>query len=309
MNFFIIGVGRSGTSLLQSILSSHSNICIPPETGFARKNILGWKKHREFSINEIESVNEKLKRAISGMSNNIPNSFSDELVFYRSLLETYSENQQKEITGDKDPRLIEFITSVSKLFPQPKFIHLVRDPRDVLLSKKKAQWSKDKPTWYHIFANYIQLKIGEKQGNQISKTNYEVFIYEDILRRPETTISGICEFLGVSFEKTMLSFQKKAEELVAEDEKQWKKETMGPLLKDNTGKWKGELKPWEIALTEKMCEQAFEIGYYEKSGTFRKLSFISKLKVSLLGLLLRGLGSLYIPYRLWSQKILVAWKY
>ncbi|MEL7834104.1 sulfotransferase [Fodinibius sp. Rm-B-1B1-1] len=309
VSFFIVGVGRSGTSLLQSILSSHSKICMPPETGFVRSNILSWRRNREFTANEIVSANGKLERIVEGITDGQQQLFTNKLYFYYFLIERYKEVQNKQKIGDKDPRLVEFMKAALELFPSAKFIHLVRDPRDVLLSKKKAEWSKDKPSWYHIFANYIQLKIGESQGQKLSKDKYLLLTYEKLLDEPEISMEKVCNFLGVKFEENMLSFQEKAKELVSEDEKQWKKETMGPLLKNNTGKWKGKLTDTEVALTELLCKQAFKIGGYKKSESYSKLSFVNKLRVLSLSFLLTILGAIYIPCRLWSQKLLVAWKY
>jgi hypothetical protein len=304
-SFFIVGVGRSGTSLLQSILSSHSKIRMPPETGFLRNAFFSFTKHEDFTFERFIGLYPRLERFSETVFGNLSRPFSDELSFYCTILNASNE----QIIGDKDPRLIEYIGGTSKMFPEAKFIHLIRDPRDVLLSKKKAQWSKGRPSWYHIFANYVQLKLGEWQGRQLPADKYLIITYEDLLNAPEDTVAEICGFLNVNFEQQMLSFQEKAKELVSEEETQWKKETMGPLLKNNTGKWKGKLAYWEVALTEKLCKQAFKIGNYKSSGSYRNLSFVQKMNVSLLSLLLRGFGSIYIPYRLWSQKILVAWKY
>lgn len=309
MTFFIIGVGRSGTSLLQSILSSHSNICLPPETGFVRQNILAWHKQEECTTADLKSINGKLSRVIPEIEHKLPTRHSDELYFFKTVLKLYRNKKSKDKMGDKDPRLIEFIDAVSKLFPDAKFIHLIRDPRDVLLSKRNAEWSKDKPGWYHIFANYIQLKIGEWQGKKLPKGKYLLLTYEELLNNPEISIKKACSFLGVEFEESMLSFQDKAKELVSEDEKQWKQETMGPLLKNNTGKWKGKLTEFEVALTEMLSRQAFEIGSYQYSKVYDSLPFFQKLKVSLISLSLKGVGLSYMAYRLLSQKLLVAWKY
>lgn len=309
MIFFIVGVGRSGTSLLQSILTSHSMIAIPPETGFVRENILSKEKKESTDLEGYLNNNPKLKRIEKIFHGKKQKAYQTDIDFYRYFLKKYLSSQKKFIIGDKDPRLIEFIAATIKLFPDSKFIHLIRDPRDVLLSKKKAAWSKDKPSWYHIFANYVQLKMGELQGRQLSEDKFLSIRYEDLLNAPEDTVAKVCYFLNTDFEKSMLSFQDKARELVSEDEKQWKKETMGPLLKDNMGKWKGNLAPWEIALTEKLCNHAFDRERYAYSNTFIKLTKFQKVRVKFFEYLFRVLGSFYIVYRLLSQKIIVLWKF
>ena len=60
----------------------------------------------------------------------------------------------------------------------------------------------------------------------------------------------------------MLDYSQSSKSLVSDREMQWKKETLGPLLQSNTRKWEINLAPWEIALTEKVCHEAFHrLGY------------------------------------------------
>lgn len=306
--FYIVGVGRSGTSLLQSILSSHSKIAIPPETGFMRENILKFARQKSISHVNLTESNSKVRRLLSSINFELPKEFKNEFDFYDLVLNIYKKEQNKCIIGDKDPRLVEFIHAVSILYPSTKFIHLIRDPRDILQSKKNADWSKNRPIWYHIFANYIQLKLGEYQGKKL-KDAYYLVIYEELLNDSEQIISSLCKFLGIKFESRMLNFQDKAKELISEEEMQWKKETMGPLLKNNTGKWKGKLSDWEVALTERLCVQSFKLGGYGVSNIYKKLTVTLKLKVVLTQGGLIALGYMYFLFRILSQKILIAWKY
>lgn len=307
--FFIVGVGRSGTSLLQSILASHSKIDLPPETGFVRQNILSWEKNTDLTVGEYIVKNAKLNRLKEVLEGYKEKTYQTDIDFYTTFSENYVDSMKKSLVGDKDPRLIEFIAATSILFPEARFIHLVRDPRDVLLSKKKAEWSKGKPGWYHVFANYVQLKMGEWQGQKLSEGQYLSITYEDLLAAPKKTVEKVCAFLNVEFEESMLSFQDKAKELVSDEEKQWKKETMGPLLKNNTGKWKGKLTDKEVVLTEELCKQAFRIGKYAKSNASDKLSFSEKIWLAIQILLLKGSGQIYMWGRLFGQQMLVRWKY
>lgn len=309
IDFLILGVRRSGTSLLQSILSSHSKISIPPETGFLRKNVIIKCKLKKLTHLHAVQSNEKLKR-LSGIVGELKTKkkWNNALEYYLDFTNKYRISQKKVILGDKDPKLVEYITSVNKIFPEIRIIHIIRDPRDVLLSKMKAAWSKDKPSWYHIFANYVQLKLGNKEGQNL-KEKYLAVFYRDLLSSTIDTLSMICEFLNVEFEREMLLFQKTASKLVSEEEKEWKKETMGPLLKDNIGKWQGNLKDWEVALTELLCIEAFQLGGYTKSNIFEQLPNFKKLNVKLIYLILKLLGKVYILHRIYSQNFLIKWKF
>jgi hypothetical protein len=150
--------------------------------------------------------------------------------------------------------------------------------------------------------------MGESAGNNLSVERYMVVTYEEILHAPEATISDICAFLQVDFEPAMLAFQEKAKELVSDEETQWKKETMGPLLKNNTGKWKGKLEASEVALTESLCQQAFTIGGYTYSNAIDDLSLSGKLFIRGISKILKGIGYSYILYRKFYQQAIVWWK-
>ena len=62
---------------------------------------------------------------------------------YRNITNFYLKNKNKEIIGDKDPKIIENIEVLNYFFPNSKIIHIIRDPRDVVLSRTKAKWSKN----------------------------------------------------------------------------------------------------------------------------------------------------------------------
>jgi hypothetical protein len=97
--------------------------------------------------------------------------------------------------------------------------------------------------------------------------------YEDLVTRPEETLRAVAEHVGVGYTDAMLAFQEPAEALVGEKERDWKEETTGPLLQDNTEKWRGRLSPWQIRLTEQVCAPAFDWFGYETAGEDVDLSW------------------------------------
>ena len=78
---------------------------------------------------------------------------------------------------------------------------------------------------------------------------------------------------------------------------QWKKETLGPLLTENSGKWKAELTTWEAALTERVCGEAFDTMHYEKSAAAADLSVFQRLALGPTSMLFAGLDPLYRFHR------------
>ena len=261
---FIIGVGRSGTSLLQSILNAHYKITFLPETHFLKKYV--FKKRLPGNKDEIINIlnkDEEFKRAniapekILGSNNN-------PVELYNRLCKEYSGEKEKPLWGDKDPGNIDFIPQLYKYFPSAKIIHIIRDPRDVVLSRKKAAWSSKYPFILHPLIYQTQMEKARRIGKRLYGENYQELYYEDLLTDTHKTLKKLCQFLGVDFEEQMLDFQKSSKELVSDQEMQWKKETFKPLMKDNINKWNKGLSDDEIYFTQVICRNVFKNHPYKK---------------------------------------------
>lgn len=288
VNLFVVGVGRSGTSLLQSMFAAHASVAYMPETGFIRRYVAKSKLAGLYAQYGFEAVvkclteddnfsrigidPESLTRKALDMDGQL-----DANIYKCMVLE--SGGPDVEWVGDKDPRLLEFLPLVSRLFPSCKVVNIIRDPRDVLLSKKKAEWSMKGHPWKHIFANRVQLRLCRRYGALLFGSNYHEIIYEDLISDPEATLSQLCKELGLPFEKAMLDFGEAAKNLVSTQEINWKKETLGPLLKANKQKWRKELAPREWVLTQYCCREAIEAGQYPIESKETRLGLRNKLWV------------------------------
>jgi len=304
---FIVGVGRSGTSLVQSMLAAHPKVAFPPETGFIRrfvaKGILSkkYKRHGlEKSIHFLDA-DSKFKRTRLDSAKLIKKAFergagSDGAV-YRMMLEEVALREEKQYSGDKDPRAIEYLGLLRDTLPGVHVVHVIRDPRDVLVSKKKAAWSKKHGLFRHVFANRIQVRMGRRLGPRLFGDCYHEIIYERLLADPEVELMKLCEGLGISFEPSMLNFRESAKQLVSEEEMEWKKETLGPLLRKNYEKWKTKLTDLEIALTELVCSNKFVAGGYKYSYRKRNLKISQLLYIYCVALIICTVEPFYWIYR------------
>lgn len=309
---FIVGVGRSGTSLLQSMVASHPQVYYLPETSFLRRMISRRYLHKiqqkcgeKSALNALEG-DEYFARTKLDASSIVKDSLlSNEILdvaVYREMLSSIA-NKGNTWVGDKDPKVIEYLPLLKSVLPNTHVLHIYRDPRDVLVSKKKAAWSKSGHVWKHIFANRVQFKIGTIFGEKLFRRRYHEIRYEKLLSYPEKVLSELCEDLGLQYEKSMLSFGDAAKNLVAENEKSWKKETFGPLLTNNREKWKKELKPREIILTELCCRDIMNKGKYNKDNRNHKLGIKDSIWI-LMGRAIIIIASWpYIQYRNLSNKI------
>jgi hypothetical protein len=288
---FIVGVGRSGTSLLQSMLNAHPEIVSTPETHFLKNYVFPNMKNNLLLDSNIFLRKIQIDKSLNRIPipiNDILYSKSkvDLLAFYKKMFKVYSEKKNKTFLVDKDPGNINYIKELNEIFPHSKIIHVYRDPRDIVLSKTKAAWSKRRPYWLHALIGQYQLKIGRRNGiKYFSKNNQYIEIqYENLLESPEDTLRLISNFIGIEFDLSMLSFSNSAKELVNENELQWKKETLKPLMKNNTNKWKLSLTNFQAALIEQFSSEYFNQLEYSKEA-IKKISLIDKIAIYFLSIL------------------------
>jgi hypothetical protein len=304
---FIVGVGRSGASLLQSMLAMHPDLAFPPETVFLRRYVATGLLTKTVKREGIEKAAQILERDERFQRTGLdPRELMNALpqdqevtdgVVYRAWLRKIAERQNKPGSGDKDPRAIEYLGLLQQVFPNCNVVHIIRDPRDVLASKKKAEWSRKRGVMRHIFANRVQLRVGRKQGMRLFKTRYHEIVYEELLKDPEGELRNLSHELGLHFDPAMLDFGNSAGRLVSEREMAWKKETLGPLLKNNQGKWQTELTQWEVALTESVCNAQFVVGKYQRSNALRALPFCSRVGVLIVAGVIVCLDPIYRLFR------------
>lgn len=209
---FIVGVGRSGTSLLHALLSTSDDLTTLQETGFIRRYGFGvdlerLKEDKKFHRNE-DIYNRH------SMSHNLGE-------FYSSLVA-----EGKRVL-DKDPSLIHFIPRVRRQLSTSKFIHIYRNPVSVVESKKKANWSSGKPFWQYALVHAIQtraaaLERGEEHFFEIS--------YERLIDNTTYTINDIGEWLQVGFcLRDIKDHTEKSKVRVFDDEKSWKQNVLSKV--------------------------------------------------------------------------------
>ncbi len=137
----------------------------------------------------------------------------------------------------------------------------------------------------HALIYRAQFRRGQQDGNKHFGNDYLEVHYEDLIQSPEQILGKICDLIDVQFDERMLSFSDSAKRLVAPSEMSWKSETMGPLLTNNSEKWRRELSPWQVQVIERVCENAFRTQKYSYSTDRTPLSVPQRSVLSVTPLL------------------------
>jgi len=273
----IIGVGRSGTSLLQSMLNAHPELCFPPETHFFRRYVAPLAEDKTWTTRDRRRLAQRLSKDQSFARAGIvprelldaPESAGGPAGIFRALLRHTALLQGKSRVGDKDPKNIDSLRSLRRVFPGAFVIHMIRDPRDVLLSRTKAAWSAHRPWWVHPLIYREQMRRGRSLGEELFGERYIELRYEELIAAPQASLRRICERVDLSWTPAMLQFGDSAARLVDPREMSWKSETLGPLLTHNSGKWREGLSRWQTAYTEEICAETFEAFGYVRAQPAR----------------------------------------
>jgi hypothetical protein len=181
---------------------------------------------------------------------------------------------------DKNPSYSIFIKELWEVFPDAKFIHLIRDYRDNIISSRKAFGHKNialtAQTW--VIYNTIIDKLKEKHPNK-----FFTIRYEDLVTSPENFIPEICHFLDVSFRKEMFDFHLKTSDLFHEKKSENKILTdvinaihlnlLNPINTTQINNWKNELTQSEIQIAEYIAgNTGKKYGYYQTTN-IRKFNY------------------------------------
>jgi len=270
---YIVGAGRSGTTLLMSMLDAHEEIAMLPETAFIRRYLTRQRQVAKAStVRRLLGEDRLLKRLDlqSCLLDEFAACPSSEVAWsdvYRTILRLHGTRTGKRHVGGKDPKTVECLPVLCQAFPSVKVIHMIRDPRDVFLSRQKADWSANRHWFAHAMAYRIHFGLGQRAKRELPVGSYEEVKYEELVRDPVTTLQRLCAFLGVEYDHGMLRFHETAARLVAEDEAAWKANVLRPLLRDNTGKWRSALSPTQLLRIESVCHPVFQQGYYIPNRT------------------------------------------
>lgn len=118
-----------------------------------------------------------------------------------SFLEQKRVRKGKSIVG---ATVHHHIDRIQHLWPEAKYIHLLRDGRDVARSCKMMGWAGN---MYHAVGRWIDAETTwDKLRPKIPADRRLEVRYEDLIVHPEPTLTAICEFLGTKFDVAMFSY-------------------------------------------------------------------------------------------------------
>lgn len=260
---FIIGSPRSGTTLLQCILSAHSHLFSLPETHFFSEVMRRISKpaDRKLAMKEIQFAFEVLSQTGVVDKKSLRKFLricDEESTTGKQIFEYIVECYRPDEDINKSFRLVEktpmhamFIKEIKKIYPDAKFIHIVRDPRDVISSRLALPTTHSK--WLPKYVRNWNLVMQSVEAAQ-NFMPYAILTirYEDLVSYPTRILNRICQFLGLVYEPQMLSeFSSQWERNVIIEKEPWKFKVKGGRIISYEAKWRtriSEAQAWLIEI-------------------------------------------------------------
>lgn len=243
---FVMGAPRSGTTLLQSILRSHSELfSIEGETGiFTFQNIFaGHRTH--FGLNET---------TLSGLYV----SSADVIEFFEKGVAAISADSHGKRFVEKTPQHILRLPFILKHFPRAHVIHIVRDGRDAYVSAKSYKGipaGRSPAKFARYWSRCVRMTI------DIESSRVAVIKYENLVRDPRREVGKIMEFLGLHLQEQQLDFKTFGSDKRAQSE--YFSKLAGPIDDASVGKWKIVLSDDEKRIFVARARDALKYYGYE----------------------------------------------
>lgn len=256
---FAGGCPRSGLTLLRVILDGHSDVSCGPDAGviglvraaedFSRT--LGPLHRDSFALPE-DQVRSNFARAIS------------------RILTARANAAGKPRVAEKSAMNVLFFKPLFTLYPDAKFIHVVRDGRDVAASLLARRWRD--PRSGRVFdycadagvaGRYWSelVKIGLEAERGLGPANVFRLAYEDLANAPEPTLRKAFAFLGLDDRPETLRFHARNLDLVG-IELESAATLSRPINADAVGRWRRDLSPKQVAAVERSAgAELAALGY------------------------------------------------
>lgn len=262
----VLGVSRSGTTLLKEMLDRHSALAIPSESYFIPQL---WDRHgprpdvesiladlgRLARVREWGVQPDDVRRRVSATP-----SFADVM---RAVYGTYAEKRGKVRFGDKTPAYMQHLALLDRVFPGAQYVHILRDGRNAALSfvgmRRRPRFNWARPRGLGAFACQwdYEVRAARRFGSTTADGRYLELRYEDLVAAPEPRLREVCAFLGLAFEPTMLEYYRGVDQSTLQDHPR-----LAQPPTESVREWRKQMAPDDLERFEAIAGGLLaELGY------------------------------------------------
>ncbi|MDF2453995.1 MAG: Sulfotransferase domain protein [Bacteroidota bacterium] len=288
---FILSTGRTGSTLLTTMLNMHPQMLSTFEEPFAYNLYQKYNSKTDwddqlikefcydfylFSEGKLEpqfGKKEDLIKILTAHKSGLTGAKAIKLAYFAFL--PNKDKSEVTVVIDKQVKIHPVLSELITFYPKSKFIVLYRDARDNSLVKYKRSFKQKRKRSLYYFAKIWnhEYKILNRETGKISSERVLKIKYEELVENPEKTLILISSFFKVPFDAAMLNYDEKFKENISSSSTSISHSVIDNLLlfheglsqKVNTkkvGVWKTELKEKEYNMIWSVCKSTLlKSGY------------------------------------------------
>jgi Sulfotransferase family len=307
----ILGVRRSGTTLLRVMLDRNSRLAVPDESYFVPQLAA---RHRgpiatDRFVDDLRRIGTLVEWGVD--TDRVRLRLRDGMApgeAIAAVYETYAADRGKERWGDKTPMYMQHLPLLERLFPDALFVHLVRDGRDAALSFLAMPPGIVTRTWAHprSVAEFAcqwrtEVEAGRRLRDRVGPDRYREVGYEALVSEPERELENLCDFADLPYEPGMLRYPEGVD-VSRKPHQQSLKRPLTPGIRD----WRCEMASADVASFEEYAGDVLAASGYpvsiERTAPPRGRARARLASYRLRSRAWRGAGTLVQRSPLWRRR-------
>lgn len=264
--------------MFRLMLNRHSEIVVPPECGyilwyheayesadFLAPSVLKAFVSDVFKARKFETWELGRNALLQFLTEKKPIRYSDACALVHRFY-AISRGKTPSVWGDKNNYYISESLRIIHLYPDARFLFLVRDPRDVFASyvdlsnlKSDSRYAPRLTVSPQEFGEEWRTNLNhmERLAASLPDENFKYVRYEDLIQNSKQTIGGVLDFLGLNFEDGVLAPSEQAQFIEKEpaDTLDWKRLTAKAPDRSRIGRFRDVIGEREISVIQRLCEE------------------------------------------------------
>jgi Sulfotransferase family len=172
----------------------------------------------------------------------------------------YAAREGKTRWGDKTPAYLPHVDELAEVWPEARFVILVRDGRDVALSVKRLPFGANN-AWAAARSWKQAVQLGQDAQRRYPDRVLTVR-YEDLVGDPGTHVERVCAFLSLEYDPQMLAIERTDTAKILQDQSGWFTNVWAGINTTAVGKWRREMTPGQVRTFEGVAgDELRDLGY------------------------------------------------
>lgn len=263
----VLGVRRSGTTLLRVMLDRNAELAMPDESYFVPQLA---RRHRgtvdvSAFVDDLRRLPTLVEWALSPEA--VEGRLREEMTTGEAIaavFEAYAAGRGKPRWGDKTPLYMQHLALLERLFPAAQYVHLIRDGRDAAVSFLVVPTGIMTEGWGHPrdaagFACQwaTEVRAARALGERAGPGRYLEVRYEALVAEPDAELRRVCAFLGLEYDAAMLDYAGKTDSARKEHQAR-----LNEPPRVGVRDWRTEMSPLDVAAFDAVAGDLLaELGY------------------------------------------------